>query len=320
MNSYEELKQWRQEQIKLVSMDQMKLNSFHDELMKKVIFVAQQKVESEWGPSPTHFAFFVMGSAGRSEQSVWSDQDHGIVYDRAGFNDYFLKLGEEITKGLAIAGYEQCDGNVMASNPRWCKPIVDWENQIIDWLKKADWESLRYFSTFYDSRVLVGEESLLESLKQLSLKILEETPSLYKRLVENVGFIKKGVGFFGQLLPEPKGEDAGKINLKQTIFFPYVNSLRLLALVEKITAPSTIERFQTLPKSYETIKQYENDFSNLLDYRLYFQKDAKNYKKVHLLPIKFLSTKEKEQLKRIMKNGHKLFSETKEIIEKRCSR
>ncbi|UTW69622.1 hypothetical protein KHA80_00330 [Anaerobacillus sp. HL2] len=43
------------------------------------------------------------------------------------FNDYFLKLGEEITKGLAIAGYEQCDGNVMASNPR-CKPILEWEN------------------------------------------------------------------------------------------------------------------------------------------------------------------------------------------------
>ncbi|UTW69623.1 hypothetical protein KHA80_00335 [Anaerobacillus sp. HL2] len=45
---------------KIISSDQMKLNSFHDELMKKVVYVAQQKVESEWGPSPTHFAF-VMG-------------------------------------------------------------------------------------------------------------------------------------------------------------------------------------------------------------------------------------------------------------------
>ncbi|UTW70658.1 hypothetical protein KHA80_00325 [Anaerobacillus sp. HL2] len=89
---------------------------------------------------------------------------------------------------------------------------------------------------------------------------LKETPFSIKDYFENVGFIKKGVGFFGQLLPEQKAEDAGKINLKQTIFFPYVNSLRLLALVEKITAPSTMERFQRLPASYETIKQYETDF------------------------------------------------------------
>lgn len=319
MKSYEQLKEWRERNINAVSSDHHKLNEFHDELMKNTVKIALEKVESEWGKPPTHFAFFVMGSAGRGEQSVWSDQDHGIIYEAtAGFQDYFLTLGREITKGLTIVGYEQCDGNVMASNPLWCKAAFAWEKQILDWLDESDWESLRYFITFSDSRVLVGNDDLLLKLKNIAFSKLDAEPSLYKRLYENVGFIKKGIGIFGQLLPEVKGEDTGTINLKLTMFFPYVNSLRLLALLEKIPEASTLERFQLLSSNYQPIKDYQVDFLKLLNYRLFFQRDAVSYKKVHLLDVKSMSTREKENIKQIMKNGRKLFKETIKIIDKRC--
>ncbi|OIJ16793.1 hypothetical protein BKP37_04485 [Anaerobacillus alkalilacustris] len=322
MKSYEELKQWRKQYIHSVSWDHQKLNSFHDELMKKTVQIALEKVEGEWGHPPTHFAFFVMGSAGREEQSVWSDQDHGIVYDHSTkeCQEYFLKLGEEITDGLALVGYERCEGNVMASNPFWCKSLSEWKTQINIWFDKADWESLRYFSTFFDSRALYGDDNLVDKIKVYAMKKLDEQPFLYKRMYENVGFIKKGIGIFGQLLPEQKGEDAGCINLKQTIFFPFVNSLRLLALMEKITSSPTLERFQQLPEHFHSLKTYQADFMKLLNYRLYFQKEATNYKKVHLLNIKALSTNERKELKKMMKKGYKLFAITKDIIEKRCSR
>lgn len=320
LRRYEQVKILRDQKMTSVSTDHQKLNEFHDQLMKEVVQIALEKVESEWGKPPTHFAFFVMGSAGRREQSIWSDQDHGIVYEAtAGYQDYFLTLGKEITKGLAIVGYEQCDGDVMASNPLWCKSSLAWELQILDWLDESDWESLRYFSTFFDSRVLLGDEELLLKLKNVAFSKLDEEPRLYKRLYENVGFIKKGVGIFGQLLPEEKGEETGTINLKQTIVFPYVNSLRILAMLEKIPYPSTIERFQHLPKEYEIIKNYDANFLKLLTYRLYFQRNAVSYKKVHLLHVKLMSSREKECLKELMKNGRILFKETKDIIDKRCS-
>lgn len=320
MHRYEELKQWRMKKIVSIVTDHKKLNQFHDQLINKTVQVALAKIESEWGPPPTHFAFFVMGSAGRSEQSVWSDQDHGLVYEsEAGFQGYFLRLGVEITKGLAVVGYEECDGNVMAANPLWCKPLTKWEEQIEVWLEEGDYKSLRFFSTFLDSRVLVGDEALLARIKDVAFRKFAKQPYLYRRMYENVGYIEKGIGFFGQLLPREKGEDTGTINFKQTILFPYVNSLRLLALVAEISTTSTLKRFDNLPENYQEIKAYETDFIKLLDYRLYFQKEAQNYQKVHLLHVNSLSSREKENLKTLMKNGRQLFKKTKQIIEKRCS-
>lgn len=318
MKNYGRLKQWREQNVSSVIDDPQKLNQFHDDLMKKTVGVAVKNVESEWGLPPAHFAFFIMGSAGRSEQSIWSDQDHGIIFEGSDENqEYFLRLGEEITEALSHVGYDYCDGKVMASNPLWCKSLDSWMKQIESWLEIESWESLRYFSTFFDSRVLIGDHNFLDKLKRNAFIILDQNPNLYIRLIENVSHLRKGIGVFGQLLPAMTGEETGQLNIKEKVFFAYVNSLRLLALKEKILAPDTLSRFEQLPKeNYETIMKYRNEFLKLLHYRLHFQKDAKNYEKVHLLNVERLSKQEKQELKQIMKRGYKLFSETKAMIEK----
>jgi len=317
MKEYDQLKSWREQNIKTVSGDSIKLNEFHDRLIIATVHVAIEKVKSEWGPAPARFSFFIMGSAGRSEQSVWSDQDHGIIYQGPEeVNPYFLKLGEEISNALFAVGYDFCDGNVMASNPRWCKSTAAWADQLHDWFDNESWESLRHFSTFFDSRVLVGNEEYLAELKRIAFWRLEQNKNLYLRLIENVSHIRKGVGLFGQLLPNSYGDEAGTINLKEKVFFPYVNSLRLLALWEKLTEPSTLVRFKRLESTYGYLENYKNLFIILLNYRLRFQHDTKSYEKVHLLEVERLTRKEKQELKQMMKNGYKLFSDTRGIIEK----
>jgi CBS domain-containing protein len=311
------LKQWREQMITSVANDYEKLNIFHDELMKKAINIAIEKVKSEQGEPPVHFAFFLMGSSGRGEQSVWSDQDHGIIFDGPNeCNPYFLTLGKEISTVLKVVGYAYCDGKVMASNPLWCKSKTEWEKQINEWLNEQSWESIRYFSTFFDSRVLTGKNHLLVELKEFSFLEVEKDPHLYHRFIENVSHIKKGIGLFGQLLSSSHGQEAGSINIKEKVFFPYVNSLRIIAMKEHLTVPSTLSRFHHLPNSYHHIKGYKNDFIKLLNYRLHFQRDSKSYEKVHLLKVDRLTKNEKQELKRIMKNGYRLFSETRAIIEK----
>ncbi|MDC3417138.1 DUF294 nucleotidyltransferase-like domain-containing protein [Aquibacillus salsiterrae] len=320
MKSYAEIRHFRDEYIQTVSTNHDKLNTFHDQLMKQSVQVAMEKVQSERGEPPAPFAFFLMGSAGRFEQSIWSDQDHGIVFVGDGdCQSYFLHLGEEIVSGLVQVGYELCEGNVMASNPVWCRSVDEWKLQLETWLEEDRWDSLRHFSTFFDSRVLVGESSLLSELKVESFNVLKEQPRLFHRLAENVGFIKKGIGLFGQLLPEQHGEHSGSIHLKQTVFFPFVNSLRLVALRERILEPSTLSRFKQLPDKYHQIKSYENDFQNLLDFRLRLRKDAQDYHEVHHIAKKALSKEERQELKLMMKKGYKLFSETKIMMENECS-
>ncbi|WP_245546982.1 DUF294 nucleotidyltransferase-like domain-containing protein [Evansella cellulosilytica] len=313
------MKKWRADNIYKVSMDHQKLNAFHDELMKQIVHTALEKVKSESGLPPAHFAFFLMGSAGRAEQAIWSDQDHGIIFDGDKKDEqYFLKLGSEISEGFAICGYELCEGNVMASNPLWCKSLVDWEKQILNWFDEDSWTSIRNFTIFFDSRVLVGKHKLLEQLKEIAFNKLSHEKHLMNRLIDNVGRIKKTLGVFGQFLPEQYGEHAGAIHLKHAVFFPYVNALRLLAIYERVSDPSTLARFQKLPSNYDhSLKLYRRDFNNLLDFRLRSFENAKDYHDVHYLNIKSLSKSEREALKVIVKRGIKLFNETKLVIEKR---
>jgi CBS domain-containing protein len=108
MTSYLEIRRFRDDQIIWVSRNHLQLNQLHDEIIHRVISVSVKHTEEKLGSLPCPFTFFMMGSAGRFEQSVWSDQDHGIIYQQQGteINDYFLALGKEIAQGLQLAGYD----------------------------------------------------------------------------------------------------------------------------------------------------------------------------------------------------------------------
>ncbi|GAE94965.1 signal transduction protein [Gracilibacillus boraciitolerans JCM 21714] len=315
---YEELKQYREQNIQKQATHQQ-LNDFHDKVMKNTVELAIKKVEKEQGQIPAPFAFFIMGSAGRMEQSVWSDQDHGIIY--AGDEEekeYFLFLGKEIVSGLEEVGYERCDGKVMASESMWTNSIDNWENQVMEWLDEASWQSLRHFLTFFDSRVLIGKQTFLTEIKQSVFIYIKSHPDIVRRLIDNVAFIKKGVGVFGQLLPEQIGKMAGQINIKTTTLFPYVNSLRLLALINQEPKASTLARFRALQSKYSYIEEYRTLFESLLEFKLPFAQHANNYEEVHYIPIKQLSKSDKQVLKEYIKTGTELFNQTKNILKEEC--
>lgn len=318
MKSYENIRKWRDDIPVSLLKNHYKLNMLHDNVMKQIITISLENVSSEWGPPPTHFAFFLMGSAGRFEQALYSDQDHGIIFDGGKKEEaYFLALGSEIVEGMALCGYERCDGNVMASNSLWCKSMEDWKLQIDHWLQERSWQSLRNFSIFFDSRVLCGESNLLTSLKDLSFLRIETDNTLFSRLIENVGYVKKGIGIFGQILTENYGQHAGEIHVKEKIFFPYINALRLLALKEKIYLPSTLSRFENLPSKYEHLRRYQSYFMKVMQIRLDLLKDVNRYDEVHHINIKNLSKTERSELKQCMVKGYELFKNTKVLVSKR---
>ncbi|WP_082235379.1 DUF294 nucleotidyltransferase-like domain-containing protein [Halobacillus massiliensis] len=314
--TYEELKMRRQQEIQSAASTPLKLNEFHDELMMETFVIAKEKIEKEQGKPPAPFAFFLMGSAGRFEQQVWSDQDHGIIFEGEDHDqDYFLKLGSEVSRGLAIVGYELCEGKVMASNPLWCQSVSSYKKQIANWLEEASWQSLRNYSILFDSRVLTGEERLLHEIKQEGFSLLGENPHLYERLIDNFEFMKKGIGFFGQLLTEQSNGRRGDIHLKETVYFPYVNALRILAFKKEVNTASTIERFHSLRWSYPFLKAYEKDFQELLEFRLRLTKDVDTYDEVHLVPLDSLSKKERQKMKYLIKRGKELYTKTKTVLK-----
>ncbi|WP_088104487.1 DUF294 nucleotidyltransferase-like domain-containing protein [Halalkalibacter urbisdiaboli] len=313
---YQVLKIERMQEMQGLEPSPEALHLLHESLMKKAVRLAIEKNESEWGPAPAHFAFFVMGSAGRHEQSFWSDQDHGLVFDSEdeAVQDYFLRLGEEIVLVLEKAGYEKCDGKVMASNPRWCKSLKGWYEQIDAWLENDTWENLRFALTFFDSRVLIGEHSFIHSIKERLFTTLQKEPRLLDRLADNTGRLRRGVGPFGQLLVETKGEHQGKFDLKQIALFPFVNGLRLLALKEEIYETSTHSRFELLPAKYKRVKALQTSYDQLLQKRLVWQRDVTTYDDIHYLSVKKLSTEDKKQLKKWVQEGRDLYKHIESLM------
>lgn len=317
--SYLEIRRFRDDQIIWVSRNHLQLNQLHDEIMNSVIHVSVKKIEESLGPLPCPFTFFMMGSAGRFEQSVWSDQDHGIIYQLQDsvIHHYFLELGKEISKGLQLAGYDYCDGGVMASNPIWCKSQSEWRQQLINWAMESTWESIRQLLIFIDGRSLFGMASLLESLKLVVYQTIHKENLLIK-VLNNTLHLKKGLGILGQILVETHGPHSGSLNLKEKALFPYVNAIRLLAIKGNIFETSTLSRLEKLPEFElpSIMKElYKQQFMKLLNFRLLLSKPD-NYENSHYLPVASLSSEQKGEVKEILKNGAVLYRYVRKLIEK----
>ncbi|MGN7176185.1 DUF294 nucleotidyltransferase-like domain-containing protein [Cytobacillus sp. SAFR-174] len=319
-NSYQSLKTWKEEQILKYRSDISALNDFHDIIMKAVIRMALERTKKIERPSSWKFAWFTMGSSGRREQGFLSDQDHGLVFESgaAEAEKYFLELGEEVSKGLQAVGYPFCEGNVMSSNPLWCKSLSEWKEQIHAWMQEESLQTIRNLHIFYDSRVLAGEEEYIAELKSFIHVNLQKSPHLLTRMVETSMHMKKSVGPFGQLLAEEKGSHQGELDLKYAAFIPYVNAVRILAVKEGILDTSTIARMNKIMNinGYGGLGKYRNNFAVLLKWRLQSYRQTDAYDDTHYIQLKTLSISERNELKDILKDAKKLHQFVVRTIQK----
>ncbi len=316
---YSEIAEFRKVNITEAASDHFKLNQLHDGIVKQVVAVALKQISVQHGPPPSLFTFFVMGSAGRFEQSIWSDQDHGIIYleQNDEVKSYFLTLGKEISKGLYHAGYPYCDGGVMSSNPFWCKSLPEWQQQLTKWVHESSWESIRYLSIFLDGRTLYGESIYIDTLKKHIYQTSNKGQLLSKSL-SNTLHLKKGINVLGKLLVETHGPHAGSLNIKEIGLFPYVNAIRLFSIKEQMLETSTLVRLEKISECWLPSGDklfLKQQFLKLLNYRLLFA-DHTNYDSNHYLPIKRLTKEQTKEVKEIIKNGAALFYNIKRLLEK----
>lgn len=318
LETYEAIKEWKEENINNHLSDTISLNSFHDTVMLNVFEIAVARLGIE--KPPCDFCWFIAGSGGRNEQGLISDQDHGIVYQTFTDEnkDYFLGLGKEISYGLSVVGYPYCKGNIMSSNPLWCQSLDEWKRQLNGWMDDGSWESIRNLQIFFDSRSLYGEGRYVEELKACIFDYQKKNPFLLKRLMENVMHLKKAISPLGYILVSQKGDHAGSIDLKYSAFIPYVNAIRILSIKEGITETSTYDRMKSLQSISPYTKILETasmNFRKLLQYRLSLSQVAV-YEDTHFLNVKELNQVQKKEIKKILKDGENLHHFVINLIKK----
>jgi CBS domain-containing protein len=235
------------------------ITSFSDAILDKIIEFSIAKL----GSPPCKFAFMIMGSEGREEQTLISDQDNGIIYedlendkDKAYASEYFGKLAELVCNQLNTAGYKFCTGEVMAKNPKWCQPLLNWKKYFHNWIYQGSNEDLLNSSIFFDFTGVWGDLVLTDQLKSFLMDSVEKRAGFLRHLTENALHFKPPIGLFGKLVVESDGEHKDSFNIKWAMQ-PIVDLARVYSLKNGIVQTNTLTRlFRLYTKNVFSNKQY----------------------------------------------------------------
>lgn len=226
------------------------VNDMHDAIMQQAVTICEQQLlEAGYGPPPVAYSFIVFGSAGRLEQTLWSDQDNGLIISDEQHEQkerYFQTFGSKLADILEQLGYEKCQGKVMCSEPLWRKTLQQWQTQLDGWRKELSWEPVRNWIIASDMRHIAGDDQLSQRWMHHFYDGLRETPELSAAILRNTVRHKATLNVLGQIVPERFGEHAGDFDVKYGIYIPLVNASRFLALQNGIYESSTLKRLERL--------------------------------------------------------------------------
>lgn len=214
--------------------------------------IIQQGLE-KYGPAPVRFLYMVLGSEGRREQTLKTDQDNAIIYEdlkdpkqREAVRDYFLKLATFISDQLNEVGFSYCKGGFMAKNPKWSHSLSHWKANYTSWLKNPDSENLLRTIIFYDCRAVFGEKSLMESLQGHLLQELETYHERFFVEMANAALqVKPPLTLFRNFQLITRENKKQVLDIKRAMM-PLSDFARIYALKHQIMETNTVDRIKAL--------------------------------------------------------------------------
>ena len=187
---------------------------------------------------------FVMGSEGRGEQLLKTDQDNGLIL-RDGYTppENLEAICQQFSQALGRFGYPECPGHIMVSNPMWRKSAYDFGQMVQKWLLMPDADSLMNLAIFLDAHPVCGDARLLEHAQQVLTRLATDNDAMLARFAAAIDAFGNSQGWWNRLLglDEQKG-----LHLKKEGIFPLVHGVRSLALAEHLQDTSTTARIEAL--------------------------------------------------------------------------
>ncbi len=187
----------------------------------------------------------VMGSEGRGEQLLRTDQDNGLIYRSPPPADAAALAGRRFTETLLDLGYPPCPGNVMVSNPQWAKPLEDYLREIRQWFEHPTGDTFLNLAILLDANTVAGDDSLLSALKARVFTLFHDRMSLLSHFAKAVQSFPTPIGFFNRLHVE-SSPHGGRLDIKKGGIFPIVHGVRSLAVEYRVEETNTIGRIQAL--------------------------------------------------------------------------
>ena len=223
------------------------ITTVSDAVLGKLIDFAIEKR----GEPPVRFAFISLGSEGRGEQTLVTDQDNALIFEDVEderiqeVREYFGDFSTTVCTWLNQVGYDFCKGKVMAMNPEWCQPISTWKQYFSKWITESGPEDLMEVSIFFDFRCLYGDSRFTDELREhIAGRTENKTPFLYQ-LAQNTLLFKVPIDFFGKITVESGGEHPNTFNIKH-VLAQVVGFARIYAINYALECTNTLQRIDVL--------------------------------------------------------------------------
>jgi CBS domain-containing protein len=184
--------------------------------------------------------FIVMGSEGRNEQIIKTDQDNALVVKNGIDVEQYRPYMNTIIEHLIDFGYPPCEGNIMVTNPFWCKTVSEYKHETARWIEAPGMQNYMDLAIFFDSFAVAGDKDLLINLKD------DLFNKLHDKDVFMAYFAKATLTFDTPNTVANFMTKTHYIDIKKTAVFPIVQGIRSLALREKIRETTTVKRIKIL--------------------------------------------------------------------------
>ena len=272
------------------------------------------------GSPPARYAWLSIGSQGRKEQLLTTDQDSMLIFEDVTaekyreVKDYFLKLGKRTTAILEKAGYEYCPFGHMASNMLWCKSLTDWVNQYNSWMNTPGENSNELSSIFFDFEIVIGEKKIEEAIENVVYNNIKNNTLLFDFLGNEALRKNSPLTFFKKFNVEEKGPNKDKFDIKTRALMPLIDGARLFSLSYNLRGVNnTYLRFKQLaitdPRNSEIYLNCANAFLTLSKFRTL--EGLKNDNSGQYINLQELSKADKE----VLKNAFEPMEELEDLIK-----
>ncbi|WP_284614648.1 DUF294 nucleotidyltransferase-like domain-containing protein [Aquabacterium humicola] len=213
------------------------ISHLNDLLTERLVVLEAQRA----GLNLARACWLAFGSEGRSEQTIATDQDNGLVLD-ASVDDAeharWLAFGQAVNRGLDACGYPLCKGGVMAGNADCCLTQPRWLDRFGHWILHGAPEDLLNASIYFDLRPLAGNTALAQPLRELIVREGRRTPRFCKQLADNALQRRVPLNWRGAIATATvDGRETLDLKLQGTAIF--VDAARLYALAQGVAETNT---------------------------------------------------------------------------------
>ncbi|KPK51893.1 MAG: putative nucleotidyltransferase substrate binding domain-containing protein [Gammaproteobacteria bacterium] len=215
----------------------------------------------------------VMGSEGRGEQILKTDQDNAVVMEDGLEWPDREKYLKQFSAELKRLGYPPCPGNFMVSNPDWVMTVSEWRDKLDRWIRRADGDAMLNITAFSDAHPITGNVDLFYSVRDWFLDRFQADAGFVSNFAHPVIRFNVPLNLFGRVRQGKKGVDVKKGGI-----FPIVHGVRSLALHAGIEETNTFRRIRILvgrgALAPSTGEDLESALETLMMLRLRQQLDA----------------------------------------------